>query len=144
MSDQKEKNPKSEKKQRNIFNYAIVMIVSVIIIILFAAMADNRENEIDNRINETERNSQNIQNEIVRLQDENYELKKQAEANQALADEYNALNTVQSQLTEVWNMISAGDSDGARQKIRTIDGSALSGNTLAYYSALCELLNINN
>lgn len=135
-------NKKSDKKQRNIFSYAVIMIICVIIIILFAAMADNRENEIDDRINETQRTNETIQNELVRLKDENYNLNKKIQENETAASAYAVMTEQQNQLTEIKNLITAGKEDEAKTKIQAIDTSAFDENTLAYYSALCEILNI--
>ncbi len=136
-------NKKSDKRQRNIFSYAVIMIICVIIIILFAAMADNRENEIDDRISETQKTNETIQNELVRLQDENYNLNKQIQQNETAASAYAVMTEQQNQLTEIKNLISAGNTDEAKAKIQSIDTSAFDENTSAYYSALCEILNID-
>lgn len=136
-------NKKSDKRQRNIFSYAVIMIICVIIIILFAAMADNRENEIDDRISETQKTNETIQNELVRLQDENYNLNKQIQQNETAASAYAVMTEQQNQLTKIKNLISAGNTDEAKAKIQSIDTSAFDENTSAYYSALCEILNID-
>ncbi len=57
------------------------MIICVIIIILIAAMADNREEEIGNRVMETEQTNASFENELVNLREENYKLKKEQEKN---------------------------------------------------------------
>ncbi len=139
MSDD---NKKTDKKQRNIFSYAVIMIICVIIIILFAAMADNRENEIDDKITETQRTNETIQNELVRLQDENYNLNKQIQQNETAVSAYAVLTEQQNQLTEIMNIIKTGNTEEAKTKIQAVDTSAFDENTLAYYSALCEILNI--
>ena len=134
---------KQERKQKNIFNYAIIMIICVIIIILFAAMADNRENEIDNRIIETERNNASIQNEMVILQNENAELTKKDEQSKALIEEYTQTSAQLGQLTEIWNLISADNINEAKSAIQQIDSSVLNADGKAYYDALCEILNLD-
>lgn len=133
---------KQEHKQKNIFNYAIIMIICVIIIILFAAMADSRENEIDNRIIETERNNASIQNELVNLQNENAELIKREEQNNSLIEEYTQASVQMSQLTEIWNLISTDNINEAKSAIELIDSSVLNENGKAYYDALCEIINL--
>lgn len=135
-------NKKTDKKQKNIFSYAVIMIICVIIIILFAAMADNRENEIDDKISETQKTNETIQNELVRLQDENYNLNKQIQQNETAASAYAVMTEQQNQLTDIKNLITAGNTEEAKAKIQSIDTSAFDENTLAYYSALCEILNI--
>ncbi len=136
-------NKKENKKQKNIFSYAVIMIICVIIIILFAAMADNRENEIDDKINETQKTNESIQNELVRLQDENYNLKKQLEQNEAAASAYAVMTEQQNKLTEINNLINAGKEEEAKAEFMAIDSSAFDENTMAYYSALREILKID-
>ena len=138
-----EKNKGSEKKQKNIFNYAIIMIISVIIIIIFAAMADNRENEIDNRINETERTNQTNQEEIVRLTNENAALSKQVEENQKIIDNYTSVSQQLIMLSEIWNLYNDGNIEEAKTKAALIDPSTLDENNAGYYNALCAVLNIS-
>ena len=139
MSDD---NKKENKKQKNIFSYAVIMIICVIIIILFAAMADNRENEIDDKISETQKTNETIQNELVRLQDENYNLKKQIEQNETTTSAYAVMTEQQNKLTEINNLITDGKEEEAKAKLQAIDASNFDENTLAYYSALCKILNI--
>ena len=139
MSDD---NKKENKKQKNIFSYAVIMIICVIIIILFPAMADNRENEIDDKISETQKTNETIQNELVRLQDENYNLKKQIEQNETTTSAYAVMTEQQNKLTEINNLITDGKEEEAKAKLQAIDASNFDENTLAYYSALCKILNI--
>ena len=68
-----------EKKYKNLSTYVVCMILAVIILIIFAAMADNREEQFEHRLNEKEQVNVSIQNQIVSLSDENYHLKKNAE-----------------------------------------------------------------
>lgn len=138
-----EKNKSSDKKQKNIFNYAIIMIISVIIIIIFAAMADNRENEIDSRINETERTNQTNQEEIVRLTNENAALNKQIEENKQIIDNYAVVSQQLISLTEIWNLYFSGNIEEARNKAALIDVNALDENNVGYYEAVCAVLNID-
>ena len=130
------------KQANNLFTYAIIMIICVIIIILIAAMADNREEEIDNRINETEQTSANIQNQLVELEDENYALKKQ---NQEYADREGSHNDYVSalgNLTSVWNLYSSGDVEGAKAALAAVDTTGFDENQLSYYNALYKLLGL--
>ena len=138
-----EKNKNSEKKQRNIFNYAVIMIISVIIIIIFAAMADNRENEIDSRISETEKTNQTNQEEIVRLTNENMALKKQIEENKKIIDNYTSISQQLIGLSEIWNLYNEGKIDEAKNKAVLIDPSKLDENNAGYYNALCAMLNLD-
>ncbi|MBR5152032.1 MAG: hypothetical protein IKW60_00685 [Clostridia bacterium] len=68
-----------KKKFKNLFHYTLCMILAVIILILFAAMADSREEHFETQIVEKERINSTIQNQIVTLTDENYKLKQENE-----------------------------------------------------------------
>lgn len=130
------------KKQRNILSYAVIMIICVIIIILFAAMADNRENEIDNRIYQTEQANANIQNELVTLQNENDKLVKEAQEKDALISGYENSENRLSQLSQIWGLIESGDTQAASDAASALDVTEFGENEIAYYNALCELLKI--
>lgn len=68
-----------KKKFKNLFHYTLCMILAVIILILFAAMADSREEHFETQIVEKEKINSTIQNQIVTLTDENYKLKQENE-----------------------------------------------------------------
>ncbi len=142
--DQKEKNEKKKgDKNKNILTYGVIMIISVIIIILFAAMADNRENELDTKINETQRANETIQNEVVNLKDENYNLNKKIEEDEAKISANEAVINNYKQMTEVWNLMEEGKDEEAISKLKNMDKSNFDETANAYYSALCEILNID-
>lgn len=141
MSDKNSSKP--QKGRDNIFNYAVIMIICVIIIILIAAMADNRENEIDNRIIETKRANEAIQNEIVSLREENYELKSERDKIKSELDAQTSYSTALSELTGIWNMINAGDLTGAANALIAADNSAYDENQQGYYNALCKLAGVD-
>ena len=65
-----------KKKYKNLTTYAVVMILAMVIVIIIAAMADNREEKFENTIYQQQQTNESIQNEIVRLTDENYGLSK--------------------------------------------------------------------
>lgn len=118
------------------------MIICVIILIIFAAMADNREEEIDNRIIETERTNESIQNELVTLTDENYKLTKEKEAADETIAEYDEYMEDLSRMTAAWNLIVSDDLDGAAEILRGMDISGFDENKIAYFGALCRLAGV--
>lgn len=118
------------------------MIICVIILIIFAALADNREEEIDNRIIETERTNESIQNELVNLKEENYKLTKEKETNDETINEYNEYLEDLSSMTEAWNLIVSNDLEGASKILRNMDISGFDENKTAYFGALCKLAGI--
>lgn len=68
-----------EKQAKNLFTYAIVMLLAVIIIIIIAAMADDREKEYQSKIDQTQETANSVQNEIMTLKDELYQLQQENE-----------------------------------------------------------------
>ncbi len=129
-----------EKQAKNLFTYAIVMLLAVIIIIIIAAMADDREKEYQSKIDQTQETANSVQNEIMTLKDELYQLQqenetlnKTAESTQAYLAQFTALN-------QAWAQISAGDSDNARKILDNIDKTGFDDTLNAYYAALSELL----
>lgn len=68
-----------KKKYKNMGTYAIMLFLAVVLILIIAAMADNREEQYENQIQEQVQINSNIQNEIVSLKDENYRLKNEVE-----------------------------------------------------------------
>ena len=94
------------------------MIICVIIIILIAAMADNREEEIGNRVMETEQTNASFENELVNLREENYKLKKE-QGRKMLPRwrEETKYKAVLEVMSNIWTKINMGDTEGAKQDI---------------------------
>ena len=119
---------------------AIIMIISVIVIILIAKLADNRETQMGNKIIETEHANEVISNEIVALKDENYKLKKENEKYTGLEAEFLSYKDVNSAMAEVVTLIKSGDIDGAENKLISIDQNTLDETQKTYYEGLKMLL----
>ena len=130
------------KQWKNLFTYAIIMLVAVMIVILIAAMADDREKELGAKINETEETYESAQRELVALKDENYSLKKENEKLNAAQADRNHYNMVLGQLTEVWQLYSTGNLDAAVQKLALIDTAGMDQVQKGYYDALNALLTV--
>lgn len=131
------------KQWKNLFTYAVILLLGVMIIIVIAAMADNRERELDNRINETQQTNMSIQEELVALQDENYALQQENEALQAELDSRQLYIDKMGQLTEVWALYTSGNTEAAIQRLQTIKTDDMEVPQLAYYEALCTVLGVD-
>lgn len=131
------------KNQTNVLSYAVIMIISVIIIILIASIADNREKKIDNKIMETENYNQNIENQLVNLETENYKLNKTVEKLTSENEELKKYKSSYDIFTNVWNLYNLNDINGATTLVKQIDFTLLDENQKGYYTALCKLLNID-
>lgn len=130
-----------EKKRKNLVTYAVCMVLAVIILILFAAMADNREQHFENQINEKEQVNMNIQNQIVSLSDENYNLKKAAEENKKTIEEKDKELVFYQTVTKVWELYESGDTAGAAEAFAGIDLQTLTDTQREFYDALKTTLN---
>ena len=85
---------KKEVAKGKISTYAVIMLLSAIIIIIIAAMADNREARFITEIEATNQTNMTIQNEIVSLKDENYALKNEKESLSKQLEEISAENKI--------------------------------------------------
>ncbi|MEE1012740.1 MAG: hypothetical protein U0L92_00265 [Clostridia bacterium] len=130
-----------EKKRKNLATYAVCMVLAVIILILFAAMADNREQHFENQINEKEQVNMNIQNQIVSLSDENYNLKKEAEENNKALEEKDKELVFYQTVTKVWELQESGDTANAEEAFASIDPETLTETQRESYDALKTTLN---
>ena len=114
MSDEK-------KKYKNLATYAVVMALAVVVLIIFAAMADNREQNF-----EKESLNVSIQNEIVSLKDENYNLKnssdKLEEELKQATEEKNFYNV----LSDAWQLYGTDKKEEAAKKLEEINADKLS------------------
>lgn len=127
---------KDKKKAGKLATYAVILLLMVIIVIIIAAMADSREKTFQMRINETTQTNITIQDEIVTLKDENYQLKKKIEELEKTAAETSAALDTNNILSEIWTLYESGNKTDARTKYKEIDGAAIPEPSKAYYDAL--------
>ena len=104
-------------------------------------MADNREQHFENQINEKEQVNMNIQNQIVSLSDENYNLKKEAEENNKALEEKDKELVFYQTVTKVWELQESGDTANAEEAFASIDPETLTETQRESYDALKTTLN---
>lgn len=138
MKEEKQKNPKD--KNGKLSTYVIVMLLSIIIVIIIAAMADDREQQFQNQIESTTQANMTIQNEIVKLKDENYTLNQEKENMQTKIDTMSAQISVYSSLTEVLNLCDEGKLDEANQKFSEINAGSVPEECQRIYYAVQSIL----
>ncbi len=131
-----------KKKKNNLGTYAVIMILAAVFIIIIAAMADNRENQFETQINEQTQINVGIQDKIVRLEDENYRLKKAAEEQEKISEPRDQALTVYRTLSEVYALALEGKSKDAAEKLKEIDPSVLTEEEKAAYDTLQKQLKI--
>lgn len=113
----KEKKMKTSK----LATYTVIMLLTVIIIIIIAAMADDRESNFQSQIEQTTQANATIQEEVVRLKNENYDLKteleKIKEENLTLTDS----NSICGKLSETQTLLNDEKVDEAEAKLAEIN-----------------------
>lgn len=114
-----------KKKFKNLATYSVTMVLAVVVIIIFAAMADNRESDFESRLNEKENINITIQNEIVSLKDENYELKNQLDKLQTDLDKSNKEISFYKTISEIMDLCDSGNYDEAAAKLAEISSEDL-------------------
>ena len=129
-----------EKKYKNLSTYVVCMILAVIILIIFAAMADNREEQFEHQLNEKEQVNVSIQNQIVSLSDENYHLKKNAEENAKELETKNQEIQVLTAMKQAWQLAAQGDNAGAKEALAALEGLRLTEEQQAEYTQLQKQL----
>lgn len=131
-----EKNKKSGK----LATYAVIMLLTAIIVIIIAAMADNREESFQNQIEETTQANTTIQEEVVRLKNENYELKTKLDKVQNEKDKLSASSDLCTKLSDICKLYRAGNTDEARQKLESIDESSVSDELKDLYASVKSMV----
>ena len=129
-----------EKKYKNLSTYVVCMILAVIILIIFAAMADNREEHFKDQLNEKEQVNVSIQNQIVSLSDENYHLKKNAEETAKELEAKNQELQVVTAMKQAWQFLAQGDKTAANEVCKTLEGVSLTEEQQAEYTQLQNLM----
>lgn len=114
-----------KKNFKKLSNYAVIMILAAIIIIMIAAMADNREEQYENTINEKEQVNMNIQNEIVKLKDDNYSLGKEKEELEKKLEAANNQRDIYESLNKAWMLYSQEKKAEAGEILKTLTPDTL-------------------
>lgn len=119
MSDEK-------KKYKNLATYAVVMALAVVVLIIFAAMADNREQNFETQLNEKESLNVSIQNEIVSLKDENYNLKNSSDKLEEDLKQATEEKDFYNALSDAWQLYGTDKKEEAAKKLEEINVDKLS------------------
>ena len=131
-----------ERRRKNLGTYAVIMVLAAVLLIIIAALADNREEHFENQINVQTQINTDIQNQIVRLEDENYKLKKEAEELKASSAAAEQAMTVYQTLTEVYALALSGNPHDATEKLKTIDTKTLTEEEKTAYDTLQKQLQL--
>ena len=105
-----------KKKYKNLSTYVVCMILTVVIIIIFAAMADNRESHFETQLNEKEQLNSSIQNQIVSLSEENYQLQKENETSSQTIKNQEKEIFFLSLVNDIWVLLSQNQKEEEKEK----------------------------
>ncbi len=114
-----------EKKRKNLGTYAVILILAAVFVIIIAAMADNRENLFEDQISQQTEINVGIQNQIVRLEDENYNLKKEIEELNGKTASQEKEIVFQQTLREIYTLVINGNTEEAKTKADSLDITSL-------------------
>lgn len=132
--------PDEKKKFKNLTTYAVIMILAVVIVIIIAAMADNREQQFENQINQQQETNMSIQNEIVKMKDENYQLQKEVEEQAQKLEETTASLSFYTAMTQAWELYQQGKAEEAAAKLGEIAPDSLSEEERVHFTLLDGLI----
>lgn len=120
-----------KKKTGKLAVYAIILVLAAIIVIIIAAMADNRENAYKNSINEThDANMSAVQNEIVALKNDNYNLEQHIKHDGEFAAE----------LSEVIKLYDDNKTTAAKEMYEKIKTDSVPDGLKELYASVGKLL----
>jgi hypothetical protein len=114
------------------------MILAVIILIIFAAMADNREQHFENQIDEKEKLNMSIQNQIVTLTDENYNLKQETQQKTVALEEKEKEVQFYQAMTKAWECYETKEAEEVKKIIDSIDITTLTEEQKNTFNTFCE------
>lgn len=126
----------STDKTGKLSTYVTVMLLSVIIIIIIAAMADDREQNFQSQLESTVQTNTTIQNEIVTLKEENYNLLQEKISLEEKLEENSQKLTLCSSFSEIIVLYNDGNVAEAKQKLEEIDKETLSDELKPLYDAV--------
>lgn len=132
------------KRKKNLGTYAVVMILAAVFLIIIAAMADHREDLIETQIHEQTQINVGIQDQIVRLEDENYRLKKAAEEQAKVSAAQEQKVTVYQTISEGYALLLDGKTEDAIEVLKKLDGLTLTQEETAAYETLKTQFHLND
>lgn len=131
---------KDKKGEKKLASYAIVLILMVIIVIIIASMADDRERTFQTQIDKTTQTNMTIQDEIVALKDENYNLKQQIDTLQPQAENNDKVAEQLPILNEIIQLFNDGKTEEANAKYAEINSAEISETLIELYNSIGEII----
>lgn len=116
------------------------MILTIVILIIFAAMADNREELFESQIQEKEQANLTIQNQIVSLTDENYFLKQEMDKQSQIISQQSEEIQFLTLMNEAWMLIEKKQFQDAKTKAEHLKDFSMNEERKKSYQMLLKAL----
>lgn len=134
-----------KKDFKKLYTYGLIMIVCVIIIVIFAWLSSSKlessQADYESRLMQNRNQIEELEKRIADLEDEKYKLEKEVKKNTDAQAKLDAANQALNDLTEVFKLIEAGDTETAKEKFSKIETNGFDDAALAFYGALSSILN---
>ena len=134
-----------QKNYKKLYGYAIIMVVCVLIIVLIAALSDNRlkgyQTEYEEEMTAGQKQIEMLEEQIATLSEENSELKKEIAQAQKLGSDLVTVQQAMSDLKDIYQMYKSGNETEAKAIFDKIEPMGFDDATLDYYQVLKDLLN---
>lgn len=131
---------KDKKGASKLASYAIILILMIIIVIIIAAMADDRERTFKTQIDQTTQTNITIQDEIVALKDENYELKQQIDQLKPKAENNDKVAEHLSILNEIIQLFNDGKTEEANTRYAGLDPASIPETLTELYNSIGKMV----
>ncbi len=133
-----------EKNYKRILGYALIMVISVLIIVLMACLSENRLENFQEQYQEnmtiSEKQVLELENQIDRLEKENGELKEKLEKNMTITSDVVTSQQALSDLKDIYQKYKSGKVPEARADLEKIEPMGFDDATLSYYELLSDIL----
>ena len=134
-----------KKNYKKLYGYAIIMIACVLVIVLIAALSENRldgyKGEYEEAMTVGQKQIRMLEEEIVALTKENSELKRKIEKSQNISSELVTAQQAMSDLKDIYEIYKQGDAEDAKNRFEQIEPIGFDDLTLNYYEILKDVLN---
>ena len=135
---------KVKKNYKKIMGYALVMVVSVLIIVLVAALSENKLDEYQLEYEESMTISQKqiatLEEKIKKLEKENSDLEKRIEAGMNFGSDLVTGQQAFLDMKEIYEIYKSGDKTSAKAKFSKIETMGFDDILLGYHEILSEVL----
>lgn len=134
-----------KKNYRKILGYALVMTVCVLLIVLVAALSENKISKYEDKYNAdltiSQKQIEALEEQIADLSQQNEDLKKQIQNVQNFDSDLVTHQQAMSDMKDIFYLYKGGKKDEALVAFEKINTMGFDDNALSYYELLSALLN---